>query len=136
MAECRRGGWRHMTAGTSQVVMSSPALDKSRIVLPGSHPSGSIAPNLVATVVSLMEFGNMRNSALPEYMRCIASVPHRAPIRAGAYSPILGIDGSAPNRTAIIVDAWGAFRPVCENPDGRWQLFSQDDGSVAELVFA
>jgi hypothetical protein len=58
-----------------------------------------------------------------------------APVCTGTYSPILGIDGSAPNRTATIVDAWGAPRRVCEDEDGRWQLFVGDQGSVAELVF-
>jgi hypothetical protein len=78
----------------------------------------------------------MTKSALPEYMRCIASVAHKAPIRTGTYSPILGIDGAAPNRTAIIIDAWGAVRHVCERSDGRWHLFAHEDGSVAQLVLA
>jgi hypothetical protein len=69
-------------------------------------------------------------------MRCIASATHKAPIRTGTYSPILEIDGSAPNRTAIIVDAWGAPRAVREDEGGRWQLFVREDGLVAELVFA
>ena len=78
----------------------------------------------------------MNNSAPPKYMRCIASTAARAPIRTGNYSPINGFDGSAPNRTAVIVDAWGAARPVCEDKSGRWKLFVPDDGPVAELVFA
>lgn len=78
----------------------------------------------------------MSKSAPPKYMRCIASMAPVAPIRTGTYSPILGIDGCTPNRTAIIVDAWGAPRSVREDADGRWQLFVRDDGPVAELVFA
>jgi hypothetical protein len=76
----------------------------------------------------------MSNSTQPKYMRCIASTTRRAPVRTGTYSPILGIDGCAPNRTAIIIDAWGAPRRVHEDEDGRWH-FVRDDG-VAELVFA
>jgi hypothetical protein len=71
-----------------------------------------------------------------KYMRCVATTSRRAPIRTGTYFPLLVIDGSAPNRTAVIVDAWGAARPVCEGESGRWQLFVPDDGPVAELVFA
>jgi hypothetical protein len=71
-----------------------------------------------------------------KYMRCIVSMASTAPIRTGSYSPVLGIDGSTPNRTAIIVDAWGASRPVCEAEDGRWQLFVPECGPVAEFVFA
>jgi hypothetical protein len=78
----------------------------------------------------------MSNSAPLKYMRCIASTAARAPIRTGTYSPIIGFDGSAPNRTAIIVDAWGASHPVREDEDGRWQLFVRDDDDpVAELLF-
>jgi hypothetical protein len=76
----------------------------------------------------------MSNSAPPKYMRCIASTAARAPIRTGTYSPIIEFDGSAPNRTAIIVDAWGAPHPVREDEDGRWQLFVRDDDPVAELL--
>ena len=78
----------------------------------------------------------MSSSGPPKYMRCIVSMARTAPIRTGTYSPILGLDGSAPNRTAIIIDAWGAPHPVCEDEDGRWQLFVRDYGPVAELVFA
>ena len=78
----------------------------------------------------------MSNSVSPKYMRCIALTTRRAPIRTGTYSPVLVIDGCAPNRTAIIVDSWGAPRPVREVEDGRWQLFVRDDDPVAELVFA
>jgi hypothetical protein len=77
----------------------------------------------------------MSNSAPPRYMRCIGSMARKAPIRPGTYSLMLEIDGSAPNRTAIIIDAWGAPRAVREDEDGRWQLFVRDDGPVAELVF-
>jgi hypothetical protein len=78
----------------------------------------------------------MSNIGLQKYMRCVVSVARAAPIRIGTYSPIIGIDGLAPNRTAIIIDAWGAPRPVCEDEDGRWQLFVRDHGPVAELVLA
>jgi hypothetical protein len=78
----------------------------------------------------------MSPSGQLKYMRCIVSMARAAPIRTGTYSPIIGIDGSAPNRTAIIVDAWGAPRPVCEDEYGRWQLFDRDHGRVAELVLA
>ncbi len=78
----------------------------------------------------------MSTSGPQKYMRCLVSKARTAPVRTGTYSPILQIDGSAPNRTAIIIDAWGAPRPVCEDEDGRWQLFVHDYGSVAELVFA
>jgi hypothetical protein len=71
-----------------------------------------------------------------KYMRCVVSMARTAPFRTGTYSPLLGVDGSAPNRTAIIVDAWGAPRPVCEDEDGRWQLYVRDQGPVAEFVFA
>jgi hypothetical protein len=77
----------------------------------------------------------MSNSAPPKYMRCIASTAARAPIRAGTHSPIIGFDGSAPKRTAIIVDAWGASHPVREDQDGRWQLLVLDDDPAAEFVF-
>jgi hypothetical protein len=70
-----------------------------------------------------------------KYMRCIVSIARTAPIRTGSYSPVVAIDGSAPHRTAIIVDPWGASRPVCEDEDGRWQLSVRDHGPVAELVF-
>jgi hypothetical protein len=78
----------------------------------------------------------MESSVPSKYMRCVASTSRHAPIRSGTYLPLLAIDGSAPNRTAVIVDAWGAARPVCEDESGRWQLFVPDDGPVAELVFA
>jgi hypothetical protein len=78
----------------------------------------------------------MSTSGPQQYMRCLVSKARTAPVRTGTYSPILQIDGSMPCRTAIIVDSWGASRTVCEDEDGRWQLFIQDHGSVAELVFA
>jgi hypothetical protein len=74
--------------------------------------------------------------APPKYMRCIASAARGAPVRIGTYSPILEIDGSAPNRTAIIIDPWGAPQPVREDEHGHWQLLVRDDGLVAELVLA
>jgi hypothetical protein len=67
-------------------------------------------------------------------MRCIASTAARAPIRSGTYSPIIEFDGSSPNRTAVIVDAWGAPQAVREDADGRWRLFIRDDDPVAELL--
>jgi hypothetical protein len=78
----------------------------------------------------------MQSLATPKYMRCVGSIPRRATICAGTYLRLLVVDGSAPNRTAVVVDAWGAARPVCEDESGRWQLSLPDDGPVAELVFA
>jgi hypothetical protein len=78
----------------------------------------------------------MSKSGPLKYMRCIAATARQAPIRSGTYSPILGIDGSAPCRTAIIVDNWGEPRAVREDECGRWQLFVRDDGPVAEFIFA
>jgi len=78
----------------------------------------------------------MNTVGLKKYMRCVVSVARTAPIRTGSYSPILGFNESESNRTVIIVDPWGVPRPVCEDEDGRWQLFDRDHGPVAELVFA
>jgi hypothetical protein len=50
-------------------------------------------------------------------------------------SPVVSVDGSTPNRSAIIVDCWGGSQYVREREDGRWQLAS-GDGPVAEFVAA
>jgi hypothetical protein len=78
----------------------------------------------------------MNSPSSKKYMRCIECAARGAPVRTGSYSPVIAIDGSAPHRTATIVDAWGTPRPVCEDEDGRWQLSVRDYGHVAELVFA
>jgi hypothetical protein len=77
----------------------------------------------------------MNNHGLPHFMRCIASPARGIPIKAGTYSPVVSVDGSTPNRSAIIVDCWGGSQYVREREDGRWQLAS-GDGPVAEFVAA
>jgi hypothetical protein len=69
----------------------------------------------------------------PQFMRCVASPARGIPIKAGTYSPVVSVDGSTPNRNAIILDCWGASQCVCEREDGRWQL-ATGDGPVAEFV--
>lgn len=76
----------------------------------------------------------MKDFALPRYMRCVATTARRTPIHAGTYASVLMIDGHAPNRTAVVVDSWGASQFVHEHEGGRWQLTVPDQGPVAELV--
>lgn len=80
------------------------------------------------------EYLHMKNPGLPHFMRCVASPARGMAIKAGTYSPVVSIDGRAPNRNAIIVDCWGAIQSVCEHENGRWLLATAVDGQVAEFV--
>ena len=81
-----------------------------------------------------MEHSRLDNGDLPNFMRCIASPARGTRIGAGTYSPVVSVDGSAPNRAAVILDCFGAARRVCEREDGRWQLGIRNDVRVVEFV--
>jgi hypothetical protein len=70
----------------------------------------------------------------PTFMRCVASPARGTPVGAGTYAPVVSVDGCAPNRTAVILDSFGAARRVCEREDGRWQLGIRSDARVVEFV--
>lgn len=81
-----------------------------------------------------VEYTHMENLGLPHFMRCVASPVRGIAVKAGIYSPVISIDGCAPNRNAIIVDCWGAAQSIYEREDGRWLLTMASDGPVAEFV--
>ncbi len=66
-------------------------------------------------------------STFPQYMRCVAS---------GTYWPVITMDGSSPDRTAGIVDNWGARQQLQECESGRWRLSVADDRLPTEFVAA
>jgi hypothetical protein len=81
-----------------------------------------------------VEYSLLDNRGLPNFMRCIASPARGTRIGAGTYSPVVSVDGCAPNRAAVILDCFGAARRVCEREDGRWQLGIHDDARIVEFV--